>query len=177
MAVTNAPGRPNKIRTAGLEGVVRKLAGDGLGYREISDELKKRGHDIAYGAVGRFLSEEAGERREAARNVAAEVAHDTVPMVQHTLRAWVKDIATLVERTIEGVNSEIDPEAKSRKLDRAATSVSTLVNAGSKAAKLLHDITIGDGPTSPLEALQAEVNAILGNRRSESDDEEDDEED
>jgi hypothetical protein len=158
-------GRPNKIRSAGLEGVVRKLAADGLGYREIAAELKKRGNDIAYTAVGRFLNEEAGERREVARNVAAEQAHDAVPLVTQSLKTWVLEIGGLVQRTLDSVNKEPDPEAKERKLNRAAGAVSTLVQAGTRAAKTLHDITAGDAPAGEGEAVLGEVLGILAARQ------------
>jgi hypothetical protein len=163
-------GRPNKIRAGALEGVVRKLAADGLGYREIADELKKRGHDIAHATVGRFLVEESEERREAARNVASEIAHDTVPLVTGSLRRWVVDIGQLVKSTLSDIDSETDPDLKSRKLRESASSIASLVNAGTKAAKTLHDITIGDAPASHADDLRGEVLGILAarNKRVES---------
>lgn len=158
-------GRPNKIRSSGLEGAVRKLASDGLAYREISAELKRRGQDVSAAAIGRFLTEEAGERREVARNVVAEQAHADVPLVTSSLRKWVGDIGDLVSTTMEGLARELDPDEKDKKLNRAAQNVSTLVNAGAKAAKLLHDITMGEEPASKADDFLRDAQAILEAKR------------
>jgi hypothetical protein len=170
-------GRPNKIRSAGLEGVVRKLAGEGLGYRAISDELKRRGHDVAYSAVARFLSEEAGERREIARNIATEEAHDAVPLVTQSLKRWVSNCGELIkgalaelekpptqaaEGSLDALEGSVDKE---RRIARTAETVSKLVNAGSKAAKLLYDITAGDQKVSEVDAVRDEAMAILAEKR------------
>ncbi len=173
--MTDVKGRPNKVRSSGIEGVCRKLAADGLGYREISEELKRRGHDVSYSSVARFLSEEADERREIARDVASEQAHTDIPLVTKSLRKWVGDIGGLVTKTIEAIEKEDDPIEQRKQLNYAASAVATLVNAGSKAAKLLHDITAGAEPAAAADAFLAEAQAILEKKRQREAEREDEE--
>jgi hypothetical protein len=150
---TITPGRPNKIRSSGNEALVRELAATGLGYRDIADKLRKLGCDVSYGAVGRFLNEETDERREAARSVAASEAQKSVPLVTGMLRKWIGIVDKLIVDAVEGMN------------ERAADDVSKLVNSGTKAAKTLHDITVGESPGDSMSALRDEAFKILELKR------------
>jgi hypothetical protein len=172
-------GRPNKIRSAGFEAKVRKLAAEGLTYRQISDKVAELGLEVSHVAVGRFLTEEADERRGAARNVAASEAQQSVPLVTSKLRKWVETVDALVDQAMadseadDGQDGESGPHAspaeqiarRARRASSRSEDVARLVNAGTKAAKALHDITVGDGPSDPMSALRDEAIEILAQKR------------
>jgi sugar phosphate isomerase/epimerase len=149
----NQAGRPSKIRSSGHEDTVRRLAAEGKGYKEIAEHLNGLGVECSYGAVGRFLNEETDERREAARSVAAAEAQKSVPLVTGVLRKWIGFVDKLIVEAVE----EASP--------RAADDVSKLVNAGTKAAKTLHDITVGENPSDSMSALRDEALKILEAKR------------
>jgi len=126
------------------------MAASGKTYREISDALRESGLDVSYASVARLVQETTDERREVAREVAAREARATIPLVTGVLRRWVERCDTLIEQQNDG--------------DSAA--VARLITAGTKAAKTLHEITVGDKTgEDQVSILRDEALAILAAKR------------
>lgn len=151
-------GRPNKIRLANKEAEVRKLAAQGLTYRQIADALKKQGITVSHMAVGRFIQEETEERKAAARSVASSEAKESVPLVTQALRQLVVMNMTAARREFRGDGDDKKPKPRTGALALAT-------KAAVAAARALHAVTMGEGPVNPLEDVQKEAMDILAAKR------------
>jgi hypothetical protein len=152
-------GRPNKIRSAGLEGEVRKLAAQGLTSRQIADQLlKRKGVQIGHVAVARFMAEETSDRRDAARNVAMAEAKETVPLALKVLKQATTLTHNLMNREYRGSGTQDQPSTRVREFILAA-------RAATVAARALHQVTMGEGGEGTASAALSEVQRILAEKR------------
>ena len=132
-------GRPNKIRLAGKEGVVRSMSANGATYRDIADALKEHhGVKVSHAAVGRFLIEETEERKTAAREVASRDAHDTVPMVTRAAKSLLMWNMTAAKAAFLG------PKGTAEKPDTDVRDLAVATTAALAALKQLHALTMGE---------------------------------
>jgi len=159
--------RPHKIRTSGNEGLVRKLASEGKTSREISDALKERGLDIGHVAVSRFITEETEERREIARSVASEQAFDAVPVVTRWMRDTLKDLTRVRELSMHAFEAASKSGAEEMMLEHGKL-IARLAGPGAAVGKALIDITVGEQPTSEVDALHDRIQSILKAKKSAS---------
>lgn len=163
-------GRPNKIRQHRLEAQVRKLTAQGLTYRQISERLEKdQGVKISHVAVGRFISEETEERKEAVRNVAAKEAQTNIPQASKVLTQVMQMGLKVTHMKYMGVSNDPKKPAPDVAHFAAAAKVTTA------AARALYAITAGEEPSTGIEKIRDEVLGILAGakKRDEAGDEED----
>lgn len=151
-------GRPNKIRTAGMESAVRELAASGMSYEQIAETITARGTPISHMAVSRFIGEETEERKSAARSVASKEAKESVPLVTRSLRRLVDMNMAAAEVAYTGKGTGDDPKPDVRDLAAATTAATT-------AIRLLHAVTVGEAPPAGADALRDEALAILAAKR------------
>lgn len=132
-----------KIRAAGKEARVRELVAEEKTSREIAAILAEEGLTVSHTAVTRFLREEAEERRDAARSVAASDAQESVPLVTKSLRRLIEKGMHRAART---------------KDDRDFARLGQMVT---QACRALHHVTVGDDD-APREALDRLAEMVWG---------------
>lgn len=179
----------SKIRLAGLETVVRKMAAEGHGAREIAARLAADYKcEVTHTSVLRFLREESEERRKVAATVSAATATETITLADKAARGvltMAMNIATREYNAYQDAAKAAEEAAKKGEKAPALPSVTKFVATGSlalTAARTAKEIAMGEDPSGggELGKLQAKLadavkaRAIAARREAGDTDDEDD---